>query len=224
MGVRIIELFDDAAGELTDAGRSRIGNDIWLQIYNRAMRDVCSRHPVYTVIDDFDLSAMQGEMPWPDLMVQCTGIQVSDTPSDDTSFRWLGEMNEERFRQSTQQRYMDQAVPDYYSPEGANRFWLFPRPTADIAGGGIIHYATIPDKATSATLTDFPLPIFARDYVAQRMVYYAHKRLNEYQEAQANNTDWMEHAAEIRERLEDRTDDARPKMRPSSSHLASRSW
>jgi len=225
MGLRIIELFDDAAADIADPSRTRIKDDsVWLGLYNRSVRDVCERHPVYIVIDDFDLQAMGGEMAWPDNMVQCQGIQVSDTPEIEDTFRWLGEMNEQRFRASTQQRYPNQTVPEWYCPQSL-RYWFYPMPTSFIYNGARITYSAVPEKAANPTLEDFPLPWFLRDYVIQRMAYYAHRKLNEYEEAAENERGWNERFADIREKIEDRSDDARPRMRAATqSDLVRRSW
>lgn len=224
MALRVAELFDEAAADIADPSKTRIWDSVWLLLYNRAVRDICERHPIYVVMDSFDLQALGGEMAWPDSMVQCMGIQVSDNPSDATSFRWLGEMNEQRFRASTQQRYPDQALPDWYSPSSM-RYWLYPMPTSFIENGGIITYSATPEKVVSPELEDFPLPWFVRDYVVQRMTYYAHRKLNEYEEAAANEANWLERASDLREKIEDRTDDSRPRLRAATqSDLIRRSW
>lgn len=219
MSTTVSQVIDDAAMAFGDPNKQRVETPHWLSIYNRANRELGEKLKIFRFIDEFDLLRLDpdtGEMlqkyAYPDGMVVMNGIHVSETPSDRATYRWIGEIFEDEFRDRTSGLYPTATIPDSYYATSA-WVYLVPAVTADIVDGACIDYFGLPQDVTDVS-TNMQAPGLARDYLLRRMVVHAMMATNRVAEANAELELWNADMTGLQDKLEDRSNDRRASLAP----------
>lgn len=212
MALLVTYLVDDAARKIGDPNKQRVQNADWLLFYNQSGRELCEKANVLQYRATFDLGA-QALYPYPDEMTQLARVEINETPSNADSWRFLKERFEDEFRAETDVLYPTATIPERYFADKVG-FYLMPRPTATIVGGGRMTYYGLPDRLFDLVGANFQLPEFTQDYVIRRMVVYGKTARNRLTEASAELSQWYADIEGLQDKMEDRSDDRRSSMRP----------
>lgn len=213
--VYLSSIFDEVALGFGDVSRTRITNDHLLIWYNAVARDIGSRVDAVRYQAYFDLQ-VDDAYTYPDEATTIVAVRVSDNPSDPYNFIDLVEMTEDEYRGNTRLRYPAASRPTHYWPTNT-LFHLWPHPAAVIVGGGLIDYYGLPDEVTNWQGAQLPFPAFLRNWVKEGIEIEALKANKQYAEAQAAYTAWAAKEQEYKDRIEDRSDDRRPRLRVRSN-------
>lgn len=214
MSTLVQTIIDEAAMEIGDPNKQRIEQAQWLTIYNMSQRELCQKANLLRLQDDFDLVAGQTRYDYPQGMVQLNGIEVSETPDDDSSFQWLAELREDEFRMITTGAYPTASIPTQYFAT-SSWFYLVGAVTTPIQDGGAIDYFGIPDEITAVdSSTVIQVDDLARDYLRNRMVIHGHQARNRLVEARAALDIWNEELIVLQDKLADRAEDRRSSLAP----------
>jgi hypothetical protein len=206
-------LVGDAALKIGDPSRTRVQNPDWVLFYNQSARELCQKADVLRCRGVFDLST-EDAYPYPSDMTQMTGIEVTETPADPDSWRWLDESFEDEFRSEVDGHYPSATLPERYF---ADKTWFFviPRCTAAIVGGARISHFKIPARISDLAVATYELPEFTQDYVIRRMVIYAKFARNRIVEADAELKQWYADVEGLTSKIDDRSNDRRSGIRQS---------
>jgi hypothetical protein len=213
---------DDAAQAIGDPNKQRVQLSQWVSIYNRSNRELCEKANVLKFQDEFDLIAGQRKYDWPELMTVMTDIHVSETPGDETTWRYLKEIFEDEFRDRTDRLYPSATLPDnYHATE--SWFWLVPMVSAEIQGGACITYFGLPDRVTQDQVTSgtvLQVPDMAQDYLLRRMIIHGKMSRNRIVEAKVELELWNADMESFQDKLDDRSDDRRSSLAPRKSRYS----
>lgn len=214
MSTFVQSLINDAAQAIGDPNKQRVQSAQWLSIYNRSNRAICEEVNLLRKLDKFKIVAGQTRYDYPQSMVQLNGIQVSDTPTDEPSFRWLGEIFEDEFREATQGRYPTESLPSRYFAT-SSWFHLIGAAEVDIVDGGRTDYFGLPDEITDlSTNPVLQVDDLARDYIMEHMIALSMQARNRWAEAELALTAWQKRAEGLQDKLADRSDDRRSTLSP----------
>jgi len=223
MSTLVSYLIDDAAAEVGDPNKTRIALPQWLSIYNRANRELCTKANILPFSDSFDLRPLdpdtgrpQQRYAYPEQMTVLKSIEVSETPDDDNSFRYLNEMFEDEFRERTASSYPTNTLPDSYFADAA-WFFLVPIVTATIEEGGWITYYGLPDRIDNVAGAIMQVDDFAQDYLLRRMIIVGLSARNRHAEAATQLAIWDKDMEGLQDKLNDRSQDRRPSLAPRRS-------
>lgn len=222
MSTLISTVIDDAALEIGDPNKQRIQLGQWVSIYNMANRETCEKANLLKFQDQFDLNANQLKYDYPEGMTVMTDIHVTETPSDELSWRYLKEMFEDEFRERTDRRYPTASLPDHYFAT-SSWFHVIPAVSAQIVGGACITYFGLPDNVTLDQVQSaqvLQIPDFARDYLLRRMVIQGKKARNRIAEAKADLEMWEADMETFQDKLDDRSQDRRSSLAPRKNRFA----
>lgn len=221
MSTLITDLIADAAFEIGDPNKQRVSMSQWTSIYNRSNRELCQKANILPLSEKFTLVAGQQRYSYPAGMVVMTGIRVTETPSDETTARYLKEIFEDEFRELTDAMYPSASLPDYYFAT-TGWFNLVGTVTAEIVGGACITYFGLPDRITEAQITGgqvMQVPDFAQDYLLRRMVIHGQQARNRLVEAKSALDIWYSDMESLQDKLEDRSQDRRSSIAPRKSRF-----
>lgn len=221
MSVNVIDVVNDAALAIGDPDKTRVALDQWLSIYNRANRELCQKANILKYEDYFDLVGLQQRYEYPQAMTVLTKLEVSETPDDEASFRTLGEIFEDEFRERTSGRYPDATLPTQYFAT-SSWYHLVPAATVTIEKGGWITYYAIPDQIGLNEMTNgvMQLPDFARDYLTSRMIIHGMTARNRLVEAKAALELWEADMVTLQDKLDDRSLDRVSSIAPRKNRYA----
>lgn len=211
MSVPVISIFDEVATQFGDPGYSRITKEQLLGMYNYVVRDICSRVNAVRYSAYFDLE-VDDQYSYPDEATQVVEVAASTDPSDPDTFLPLAEMQERNFRDRTRVGFSVSDVPEGYFPE-PTIFHVWPRPQARIIRGGKLDYFAIADPELSWATGVLPFPNFMQNWLVDGMLIrllYANKQDAEGDSAYAR---WERKENEYQGKLENRSADARPRLR-----------
>lgn len=212
MATLVSYLIDDAAQAIGDPNKQRIKTPQWLSIYNQAARQLCQKANVLQFRGIFTLSPV-GAYLYPPEMTVMTSLEVTDSPNDDESFRFLDEIFEDQFRGRVSARYPTASLPDSYFA-AANWVYLVGRPETSITGGGRITYYGLPDRVTDAVAGVVQTDDFTQDYLIRRMVIGAMEARNRIVEARAALELWEKDVVTLQDKFGDRSQDRRSTLAP----------
>jgi hypothetical protein len=215
-------VIDDAAVAIGDPNKQRVSMVNWTSFYNRSNRELCAKANILRFNDKFDLIAGQRKYAYPQRMTVMTGLRVSETPSDENSFKVVHEIFEDEFREKTDRLYPTETLPSEYF---ATSSWWQPvgTATAQIVDGGCITYYGLPDRITLTQIEAsqvLQIPDFAQDYLLQRMIIYGMRARNRYAEAKAELDLWYTDMATLQDKLDDRSQDRRSTLAPRKNRFA----
>lgn len=222
MSTFIQSVIDDAAVAIGDPNKQRVSMASWTLFYNRSNRELCAKANILRFSDQFDLIANQRKYSYPQGMVVMTGIRVSETPSDENSFKVVNEIFEDEFREKTDRLYPTETLPSEYFAT-ASWFHLVGAAAAEIQDGGCITYFGLPDRITLTQIEAnqvLQIPDFAQDYLLQRMIIYGMRARNRYAEAKGELELWNADMETLQDKLEDRSQDRRSSLAPRRNRFA----
>lgn len=212
MAIPVSYLVDDAAIAIGDPNRTRVKTVEWQSFFNRACRELSSKADVMQRRALFTLGD-QAAYHWPDDMRRATGIEVSETPDDEDSWRQLNEIFESEHRGMVSGYYSNTTLPESYFATVLG-FFLYPRPSAEIVNGGRITYFGHADRVLDIDTATFELLEIAQDHVLKRMIIFGLRARNRHAEADAEMTQWLVDVEGLQDALEDRSDDRRSSLMP----------
>lgn len=205
-------LITEAAELFGDPAQGRISPGVWRIILNRVLRGVSMKMNVFEAETFFDIVTSSHRYAWPSDATQIRFVQYTDTPSDQESLQFLGEMVEEKWRTLTHGRYPVGAPRSYFARQGWFHLW----PRADVAyeKGGLVAYWAIHPEIVVPEAESIVYPDMTRDYIVDGMLVQAAMRDKQLLEANALWQGWLSQLDEAKFRIEDRSDDRRPSLRP----------
>lgn len=222
MSTLISTVIDECALKIGDPNKQRITLSQWVTIYNMSNREMCSMANILKFQDEFDLVANQKTYDYPEGMVQCTDIHVSETPDDETTFKFLNEIFEDEYRERVDSLFPSATLPtEYYATP--SWFSLVPMASAGIVDGGCITYFGLPDEISESAVSGgevLQVPDFTRDYLRRRMLIHAMEARNRLTEAKAALEIWMAEMEGLQDKLEDRSLDRRSSLAPRKNRYA----
>jgi hypothetical protein len=208
------QIIDDTAIEFGDPAKAKIGQPVWLLWYNEAREQITRDYHVLEQDATHDLTIDEDRYVYPDDCVQMSRWRYNATPSDPNTYVEAGELFEDEFREIVA---LQVPTGDSYFRYWARPtfFQITPKPTATVLGGGLITYWQLAARTESGNepTTDFDLPPAMRRLVVRLMLIFAKERLHRYEEAQRDRASWEVDMARAYERVEDRSDDRRPRLR-----------
>lgn len=213
MSTPVSYLVDDAAQAIGDPNKQRVQLSQWLSIYNRSNRELCEKANVLRFIDEFDLVADQKKYDYPQTMTVMNGIHVTQTPTDETTFRWIKEYFEDEFRRMTSSNYPTASLPTgYFATSGW--FYLVPAVDTTIVSGACIDYFGLPDRITDLNGAVMQVDDLAQDYLIRRMIVHGLESRNRLVEAQEALATWQADVESLQDKLDDRSQDRRSSIAP----------
>lgn len=218
MSTLVSALIDDAAQAIGDPNKQRVQIAQWLSIYNMSLRELCQKANVLKTQDIFTLDPVT-RYAYPGHMVVLTGIEVSETPDDEGSFRTLDEMFEEEFREATSRLFPTAALPTHYYAT-SSFFYLVPMVTTQIEKGGCLTHFGLPENDITDPSSLLETPDFTRDYVTRRMVVYGLRARHRYAEAKDELALWQADVDTLHDKMEDRSIDRRATLAPRRNRFA----
>jgi hypothetical protein len=218
VSILVQSIIDDASQRITDPNKGRIVQARWLQFYNDAIEHMTQTYKLLEQDATHDLQANEDRYLYPpDDFVQMKRWRYTDTPSDPTTYRDSRERKEDQFRAET----------DWTLPQGDTgfRYWaraqffqITPRPTVDVAAGGLITYWRLATTSTAPATDVFELSAALRRFVRDRMVISAKQELKRNEEWPNDLAVWKSDIEAVYDRIEDRSDDAPETLRLKSAH------
>lgn len=217
MSTLVSQLIDDAAQQIGDPNKERIPPEQWLSIYNQSIRKLCEKVNILKFRNIFSLSTNQA-YTYPLEMTVMTGLEATETAGDDDSWRSLDEMFEDEFRSRTSTRYPSASIPTHYFAT-AGWFYLIPRPSAAIVGGGRITHFGLPDRVIDITTATVQTEAITEEYIINRMVVAANFARNRLVEAKAALEIWEAETQTLQDKLDDRSQDRRSSVAPRKNRF-----
>jgi len=209
-------LINAAATAIGDPQKMRIQQPQWNTIASLALSDVCSLYDVLEYEDGFTIPA-DGYLTYPESCVRVSEIQLSLTPSTESSFRKLKEIFNDEW-----DRYIRDGVPEGDVADGyyADRAYIRLNATmaADVDSGGRIFYYATPPLVSDAASYVVPLPDFMRSYLVERLEIKALFADERTDESLLKERIWNGREDEIRSKIEHRAIDRREALRPLSAY------
>jgi hypothetical protein len=218
MSLPVSYLVDDAARKIGDPNKTRVQLADWTLFYNQSTRELCQKADVMQYRATFNLGT-QAAYKYPDEMTTMTALEVTETPSDGDSWRFLTEKFEDEWRSEVSSRYPSATLPQHYFADKLG-FFLVPRPTAAITGGGRITYFGLTDRIFDTQTADFQLPEFCQDLVVRRMVIHGLMARNRLVQAEGELKVWYADVGDLGDAMEDRARDRRSSIRPRVNRMA----
>lgn len=218
MSTNVSILVEDAAQAIGDPNKQRVQLSQWLSIYNRSLRELCQKANVLRSRDVFTLDPVT-VYTYPEHMTVMTAIEVSETPSDEGSFRYLNEMFEDEFRRRTSAFFPTASLPTHYFAT-SSFYYLVPMVTAQIVGGGCITHFGLPTRVLDISTAVVETPDFTQDYIIRRMIIHGLESRNRLVEARAALEMWNADMDTLQDKLDDRSQDRRSSIAPRRNRLA----
>jgi hypothetical protein len=219
MSTLVSYLVDDAAQAIGDPNKQRVQTSQWLSIYNRSNRELCQKANILKFRDSFKLVANRRIYDYPEQMTVMTDIHVSETPTDESSFRYLSEYFEDEFRERTSALYPAATLPTHYHAT-SGWFYLVPMVSADIVDGGCITYFGLPDRLAEIGTNVMQVDDLAQDYLIRRMIIHGLESRNRLVEARAALEMWNADLETLQDKLDDRSQDRRSSIAPRRNRFA----
>lgn len=218
MSTNVSSLVDDAAQAIGDPNKQRVQSSQWLSIYNRSLRELCEKANVLKFRDSFTLNPV-AIYDYPEQMIVMTDIHVTETPGDESTFRFLDEYFEDEFRRRTSSFYPTASLPThYYATSGW--FYLTPIPTVQIVNGGCITYFGLPDRVLDLATAMVQTDDFTQDYIIRRMIIHGLESRNRLVEARSALEMWEADMQTLQDKLDDRSQDRRSSIAPRKNRFA----
>lgn len=212
MSVSALVVINEAAELVGDPNFERITRSAWRVFMNQSARDIARKLNLVLKVATFDIVADDDEYAMPSDCWQVKSLQANETPTDKTTWWWLGEMFEDEFRAATNGQFPSGTRPIKYFAR-VDTFHLFYRPDTDILGGGKIRYWGMPDEVTSEGTQNIALADIMRDSLRDRMCTYGLRRLEKWDAASMHEKEWQTSLGSDRDKVEDRSADRRPRIR-----------
>jgi len=213
--ILVQSILDDASNKVNDPNKGRLGQARWLQFYNDATEYMTVAWKIREQDATHDIAADEDRYTYPDDCMQMSRWRWSETPSDTTTYEDAGELFEDEFRMVT-----NRSLP---SGDTGFRYWarpqffqITPRPTVLVQEGGLLTYWKIATAVIDPAVETFELPPAARMFARDHMVISAKRELGRNDEWPTDLVVWEKHMDLVWDRLEDRSDDRRERIRPES--------
>jgi hypothetical protein len=211
-------LVDDAAQAIGDPNKERVSLAMWKSIFNRSLRELCEKANVLKSQDVFTIGPVT-RYPYPEHMTVLSGVEVSDTPSDEGSFRTLDEIFEDEFRELTSRRFPTASLPTYYFAT-SSFYYLIPMAENQIVDGGCTTHFGLPERVEDITTALLETPDFTQDYVIRRMIIHGMEARNRWEEAKTSLALWNADVETLQDKMDDRSLDRRSSIAPRRNRLA----
>lgn len=211
---RVLELVATAGVRIADPAYRAVTIDQWVGALNEVAREMSKRMRLKKRRATFSLEANNPTYTYPNNMIQMVSLEYNPTPSDQKTWRKLGEMFKDEFDQETTNSYPAADPTRYYADAGY--FYLVGMPTTDLTNGGRITYWSLPDVVTSASTQFLPIHDAAQDVLLVGMLQRGYMMLEKYDVADRMETKYERMIAQSGLLLEDRSDDRRQSVRPRS--------
>ncbi len=212
MSTLVTNVINDCGVRSSDPGFTRTPRTLWLQFLNEAQLEIASELRCIEIDANFDVVGGQEKYTYPPDCVVVRGIAYSDTPSDTTSFKWLNERFEDEWRRETTVHYPQGTIHSYCARQ--QFIELIGQPSVTVTGGGLITYVRVPAWLTAEASNALEVPDFLRSFLADRMIVFAKRTRNNYAEAAQDEKVWLAKLEQLRDKIEDRSEDRRPAIRP----------
>jgi hypothetical protein len=219
MSVQALAVVNDCARSLSDPQFQRVTRADWRAFMNEACRDLARKLRLVKWTATFDIEN-EGEYAMPEDCVQLVKVFYNPTPADRDTWRVLGEKFADEFYDATDGAYAEGDPCEYFAD--TDTFHLYPRPDTAITGGGKVTYWGMPDEVTDEGVQLMPLRDVLRDSLAQRMLVLALRHIERFDKADEYEKEWLASLTTDRDRLEDRSQDRRPRMRPGGISFGER--
>lgn len=211
MSTTIASLISRASRKANDPNNNRTKRDEWLEYYNETHREVAAETRVLETDATFSIQAGVDRYTYPPDAVAIKGVAYTITPSDEKSFADLFELFRDEFRAKTSGGYPTGHVWAYYAR--SKWFHLVGQPDTTYAAGGRVTYWYVPPIATVEGDV-MHLPDFLDTFVLDGMVILNRLTTRERVAARQDQQEWQRKLSELRDKMEDRSDDRRPAFRP----------
>lgn len=214
MSTSALAVVNEGAALVGDPGFSRITQEEWRVYLNTAARDLARKMRLVRWIVTYDLVLNGPEYALPPDCFQIIRMHYNLTPSNQTTWFKIDEIFQDEFDQTTNGNYASGLMQRYLALN--DTFWLYPMPDKNVVAGGRIAYWGMPDEVTTLASGVIPVMDILRDSLRERMVIFALRRLEKFDAAQRHELEWEASLTSERDRLEDRSADRRPQIRPGS--------
>ncbi len=211
MSTLVSDLIAEAATRISDPSVRKIVDPEWLGYYNDACHTMSRDYKVIEQDATFDTVVNEDRYDYPDDMVQMVRLRYSATPSDDTTYKDLGE------KFSDEARELEQGGKTSGDP---TRYWargsfvqLIPRPGTAVADGGLISYWRTADRVTVVAGSVLEFRDVLRLFVRDRMVIFGKERLERYDEANRDLQVWTAAVEKVLDKIEDPSIDRQSRVR-----------
>lgn len=210
-------LVSDAAVKIGDPSRTRVRNEQWLLFVNQALREFTEKLNVLRFTATFALVQGATEYLYPDELTQMVSIEATETPSDPTTYAFLGQKFRDEFRSDVTGAYPQGSIPDRYHAT-TNSFFLIPACDTTINAGARLVYYGIADRVFTLE-ADFPLPWMSQDYIVRRMTIHAMRARNRHAEANEELKEWKDDMQLLEDKYQVRTVDRADSIAPRRNRL-----
>jgi len=214
MSVLVSDLITRAGVKIGDPGFRRTSRTDFLQFFNEVQFKIATEIRCLEVDADFNIVADQYLYDYPDEAVGMTGVRFSETPTDINTFRWLREKFTDEWRMLTTPLRPSGNVWAYYARPHC--FELSSTPTLAVTNGGIASYWIHPAWLNSESSAVLEIPDFTQEFVMEGMTIHARLTGRDRVAAAQDEKRWLDSLVNLREKIEDRSDDRRPALRPPS--------
>lgn len=220
MPILVSEMIDKAALRLNDPNKGKLSPETWTMFYNDATEEMTRDYKVLDVYATHDIAINADEYSLPEDCVQMKKwFYATDDPVSPTTFyQEAGELFEDEFADAI--RY---ALPigdtgfRYFAR--AKSFRITPVPSKTVVAGGRIEYWKLRTEVSPAAIgsTQFELPASLNLLTRQLMQILAKENLHRYEEAAHDRAVWTRAIEKVADRIEDRSDNRRPRFRLRSA-------
>lgn len=218
MSVNALAVINEAAAAVGDPAFSRVSRDRWRDILNQSARDLARKMNLVTWTATADAVANDEQLALPSDCLQVRSLRYYTNPADESTRVWLEEKYEDEYRALTQ-RASSSGDPLIYFVEG-DIVNVWPVPSQALPAAFRIQHWGLPDEVTNESTQGIPVMDFLRDTLRERMVIHGLRALKEFDTASVHEQEWQSSLTFDRARLEDRSEDRRPRIRTTGSRTS----
>lgn len=223
MSVQVSKLITQGLDEIGDKDGHRTTRPNMLSYYNRAQRVIATETEGIETDAYFDLEANEPRYAYPENAIRVKAIRIAriDLPVALSDYYWIDEAVEEEYRAWT---WALRAI-GWISHYRARNNWIefLQNPTTDVPNGGLLTYWKIPDDVLEESPSAImELPDFVQDHVLEGMKILSRMAGRERAAANEDWQRWTIEATKLRSRIQGRSTDRKPSMRPPNSTNAFR--
>lgn len=210
MSVAVTDLINRASLLIGDPSNRRTSRDEFLLHLDTIQNKLATETRCIEVDADLNVAAGVYEYPYPPSSVGITGIQFSEAPAQG-GFYPLDEKFKDEWRRMTY-RMRPAGNPWAYFAR-TRSFEVTGTPTVDVTDGFIVTYWIKAERTLTETGTVMQVPDFLEDHVIDGMVIRARMTGRDRVAAAQDYNVWLASLADLREKIEDRSDDRRAAIR-----------
>jgi hypothetical protein len=212
MIVTVTQIIDRCALFSEGGQTRRITRPLWLQCYNNVQVDLATEIRCLECDATFDIVAEESRYAYRQDMVSMKRLWFSETPAEENTYRKVKEAFPDEWEDMVSGNYPGGYVHHYIARPSF--FQLVARPEAAIVDGGMLTYWATPTWLELEDNALMEVPYFLSKHVQEGMQILARIAARERGAAAQDYERWKASLSNLREKIEDRSDDRRSALRP----------